>query len=117
MNFYNPYYYSLPTSLAQPKIGVLGKLFGKTGVSIGNFLSGTQKVLNIANQTIPLVKQVRPIIGNAKTMFKVMNEFKRVEKSNIQVNTENKEIYINEDAKNTKSNEYLSETEGPTFFV
>ena len=117
MNFYNPYYYSIPTNLAQPKIGLLGKLFGKTGVSIGNFLTGTQKVLNIANQTIPLVKQIRPMIGNAKTMFKVMNEFKRVEKSNIRVNTDNKQIDISDDSKNTKSNEYLYKKEGPIFFV
>lgn len=116
MNFYNPYYYSLPTNLVQPKVGFLGKIFGKTGVSIGNFLSGTQKVLNIANQTIPLVKQVKPIIGNAKTMFKVMNEFKRVEIPNISVDTKNIENNINDD-KNTKSNEYLTAQEGPTFFV
>ena len=32
---------------------------------------------NVANQAIPLVKQVKPVIGNAKTMFKIMNEFKK----------------------------------------
>ena len=29
-------------------------------------------------QGIPLIKQARPIIKNAKTMFKVMNEFKKI---------------------------------------
>ena len=113
MNFYNPYYYTLPTNYLQPKIGLLGRLFGKTGISIGNFLTGTQKVLNIANQTIPLVKQVRPMIGNAKTMFKVMNEFKRVEKT-----VTKKENPINENYDKTENNiDVNQENLGPTFFV
>ena len=32
MNFYNPYYYMQPTNFIQPKIGLLGKLFGSSGV-------------------------------------------------------------------------------------
>jgi len=119
MNYVNPYYYTLPTSLVQPKIGLLGRLFGSTGVSIGNFLNGTQKVLNIANQTIPLVKQVRPMIGNAKTVFKVMNEFKRV---NTPINANNN---LNSNFQNNISEEIKTEDEenkqfieeGPTFFI
>lgn len=109
MNFYNPYYYTFPTTLTQPKIGLLGRLFGSTGVSIGNFLNGTQKVLNIANQTIPLVKQIKPIIGNAKTMFRVMNEFKKADKPNIVVNNE---IVNNETIETTQTNNL-----GPKFFI
>lgn len=109
MNFYNPYYYTFPTTLTQPKIGLLGRLFGSTGVSIGNFLNGTQKVLNIANQTIPLVKQVKPIIGNAKTMFRVMNEFKKADKPNT---IEQKES-INNESNNTN----ISSNLGPQFFI
>lgn len=114
MNFYNPYYYSIPTNYLQPKIGLLGRLFGKTGISIGNFLTGTQKVLNIANQTIPLVKQVRPIIGNAKTMFKVMNEFKRVEKPVIKNSNKNHNKFENDLTNNIKN---IQNNLGPTFFV
>ena len=109
MNFYNPYYYTFPTSFAQPKVGMLGKLFGSTGISISNFLNGTQKVLNIANQTIPLVKQVKPMIGNAKTMFKVMNEFKKTDKPNI---IQKKEIISNE-VNSIPSKDNL----GPKFFI
>ena len=105
MNFGNPYYYAFSPVTSAPKIGLLGRLFGNTGFSIGNFLNGTQKVLNIANQTIPLVKQIKPVIGNAKTMFKVMNEFRKTDKNNIinKVTTkeEPKEIY----------------NEGPKFFI
>lgn len=119
MNYLNPYYYTMPTNLVQPKIGLLGRLFGSTGVSIGNFLNGTQKVLNIANQTIPLVKQVRPLVGNAKTVFRVMNEFKKVNtpiKTNINStqNNTNEELYI----ENTEKQEIKQNIEeGPVFFV
>jgi len=115
MNFYNPYYYVLPTTLSQPKIGLLGRLFGSTGISISNFLNGTQKVLNIANQTIPLVKQIKPVVGNAKTVFKVMSEFKKVnlpEKNNIIVNNNSK---IETNDKSKIENQIISE--GPTFFA
>jgi len=37
MNYFNPYYYSLPVSYIQPKVGLLGRLFGKTGITISNF--------------------------------------------------------------------------------
>lgn len=113
MNFYNPYYYTFPTTLTQPKIGLLGRLFGSTGASIGNFLNGTQKVLNIANQTIPLVKQVKPMIGNAKTMFRVMNEFKKTEKPIIIKNeTINNQTVDKENIETTNSNNL-----GPKFFI
>lgn len=119
MNFYNPYYYSIPTNLVQPKIGLLGRLFGKTGISIGNFLNSTQRVLNIANQTIPLVKQVKPVIGNAKTMFKVMNEFKRVQKPNANIVTNDNiiENSTNENNINSNIDNTINSNEGPTFFI
>lgn len=113
MNFYNPYYYAMPTNYIQPKIGLLGRLFGNTGISISNFINGTQKVLNIANQTIPLVKQVKPVIGNAKTMFKVMSEFKRTEKPTREINQIQNNISSNEE-KNTIIKE---DNLGPTFFI
>ena len=79
MNYYNPYFYSMPKTLTSsvPKVGLLTRLFGKSGATFSTILSGTQKVLGVANQAIPLVKQVRPMVSNAKTMFKIMNEFKR----------------------------------------
>ena len=118
MNYYNPYFFSTPTSLYQtPRIGLLSRLFGSSGVTFGGILNGTQRVLSFANQAIPFVKQVRPIIGNAKTMFKVMNEFKRSEKltnNNTVNNTKNNSAYRQA---NTVQNNYISTDEGPTFFM
>lgn len=80
MNYYNPYfgypYMSAPA--AATSRGLFSNLF-KNGINWGSILSGTQKTLNIANQAIPLVKQISPVMKNAKTMFRIMNEFKKVD--------------------------------------
>lgn len=112
MNYYNPYFYSIPITQT-PRIGLFSRIFGG-GINFGNILNGAQRALNFANQAIPLVKEVKPLIGNAKTMFKVMNEFKKVEKpinsnkSNVQKNNGNT---ID---KNIPNETYSN---GPTFFI
>ena len=95
MNYYNPYFYTVP----YPQPSLFNRLFG--GISFNKILNGTERALNFANQAIPLVKQVKPMIGNAKTIFKIMNEFKR---------TENKKTN-NIEKSNTFSNN------GPKFFA
>ena len=42
----------------------------------GEFLDGTQKTLNVINQAIPVVYQVKPMMNNAKTLFKIANIMK-----------------------------------------
>ena len=39
----------------------------------GTLLDGTQKTLGVINQAIPIVYQVKPIVNNAKTLFKIAN--------------------------------------------
>ena len=76
MNYYYPYFTINPYNMTQPSL--FSKLLGGIkGIKFSSILSGTQKTLNVVNQTIPLVKQVSPVMKNAKTMFKVMNEFKK----------------------------------------
>lgn len=105
MNFYNPYFYSVPSSTST---GLLSKL------SFSSIINGTTKTLNLVNQTIPLVKQVSPIIKNAKTMFNVMNEFKKAEPTT----TNKKSIPDSNILIDSKSNT-VNETKSnyPTFFV
>ena len=71
-------------------------------------INNTQKTLNIVNQAIPVIKQVKPVIGNAKTMFKVLNEFKK----NDTISTNN--AVSKEDISIKETN---SKLEGPTFFM
>ena len=113
MNYYNPYFNTYPylSTISSPRVGLIGRLFGGS-LNFGSILSGTQKTLNIVNQTIPIIKQASPIMKNAKTMFKVMNEFKKVDtpiNTNINnIEQINKEITIDES--------YRNEDSLPTFF-
>ena len=89
MNFYNPYFYSMPT-----ETGISSLL---SRFSLRSLINGTSKTLNFVNQAIPVVKQVSPIMKNLKTMFNVMNEFKKNDIDNtINTNSNNREdIKIN----------------------
>lgn len=109
MNYYNPYFSALPYMSAAPKLGLFSRLFGGN-LSFGTILSGTQKTLNIVNQTIPLVKQAGPVFKNAKTMFKVINEFKKIEPPVSEVNNTNTVSGTGETIIETSNN-------NPTFFA
>ena len=101
MNFYNPYFfpYQIPRST-----GLFGGLLKKFNFS--SIINGTQKTLNTINQIIPLVKQARPMVDNARTMFKLMSEFNRSDEKEVKKGTkkvESKETTLNYNG-------------GPTFF-
>ena len=118
MNYYNPYFYNMPGAVSSGTgTGLFSRLFG--GLSFGRIISGTERVLNFANQAIPLVKQVKPIIGNAKTMFRVMNEFKKNEKpiNNSVNNNINSNINNTKNTKNENYNTEYSNNNEPTFFM
>lgn len=75
----------------------LGKagLFGSIrAMNWGNILGNTQKTLGIINQAIPIVYQVKPIMNNARTMFKVMGAVKgdTVESVNTSYQPQNEPI-------------------------
>lgn len=95
MNFYNPYFYSMPTESGISSI--LSKF------SLSSIINGTSKTLNLVNQAIPVVKQVSPLMKNVKTMFNVMNEFKKTET----ISTTNTNTNI----------EKTNNDNNPTFFV
>ena len=124
MNYYNPYFFNAPSSLSAlsttPRVGLLTRLFGRSGITLGGILNGTQRALSFANQAIPFVKQVKPMIGNAKTMFRIMNEFKKSEKPVSIKNNINSHVNYNNNYKydtDIKQNNYIESDEGPTFFI
>ena len=43
------------------------------GLNISGFLDGTQKTLSVINQAIPIVYQVKPLVSNLGTVFKISN--------------------------------------------
>lgn len=108
---YNPYFmYPAYNALSAPKIGLFSRLFGN-GINFSSILSGAGKVVNFANQAIPLVKQMPPLVRNAKTMFRVMNEFKKVDENETR---KTKNVVENKED-NIKQKEPLSS--GPVFFI
>ena len=114
MNYYNPYYYMVPTATS----GLGRGLFGTTlrrGINWSSILNGAQRTLGLVNQAIPLVKQAAPMMRNAKTMFKVMNEFKKVD---TPINNSNNmsDSVINDNSIPNESAQFVSNS-WPTFFV
>lgn len=101
MNFYNPYFYSLPTSTT-------GSLLSK--LSLSSIINGTSKTLNLINQTIPIIKQVSPMMKNAKTMFNIMNEFRKTDPTIPTQVSDSKMLEKTESVVNSQENY-------PTFFV
>lgn len=115
---YNPYYFAPYISQAPIRSGIFNNIFGgiKT-INWSGILGGTQKALNIANQAIPVIKQVSPMMKNAKTMFKVMNEFKKVETPEVVTINNDSSSYNNDNNLNISESKTLENINGPTFFI
>ncbi len=43
------------------------------GIKWGGILDGTQKTLGVINQAIPIVYQVKPMVSNMRSVFKIAN--------------------------------------------
>lgn len=122
MNYYSPYFSYAPYTAAPASRGILSSIVGGVkGINWSGLLSNVQKTLGIVNQAIPMVKQVSPIVNNAKTMFKIMNEFKKVDtpiNSNDSKNIQNlneQKTNIETATNNTVTNDQYDS--GPTFFI
>ena len=108
-SFYNPYMYNnirFNNASSFGKIGLFGGLFKKFNLS--SFLTGANKTLNVVNQAIPIYYQIKPMVANAKTMFKVINAVK-----NTDNNKTNSTITKTETKKESKNINDGS----PTFFI
>ena len=108
----NPYFYQ---SVARPSL--ISRLFGGGGTAAaargvsrlnwGTILS--QKSLGIINQAIPIVYQVKPMIDNAKTMFKIAGAVKDSDSSN------SSNSYKSSAQNNEVSNNYTNNK--PIFYI
>ena len=116
--FNNPYLYQ---NVARR--GLLSRLFGGTraastvggamgaarsGIDWGSLLSNTQKSLGIINQAIPIVYQVKPIINNAKTMFRIAGAVRDDNKDR-----QNKNNYVNDSYNSTS----IENDNKPIFYI
>lgn len=62
-------------------------------IKFSDLLDGTGKTLNVINQAIPLVYQVKPIINNTKTIFKIANSFKNIDNIPTTKSSNNKPVF------------------------
>ncbi len=120
-NFYNPYMYN--NFVNNQVLGRTIPRITKSGFNLNNlfkkfsftgFLSGASKTLNVVNQAIPIYYQVKPMISNAKTMFKVM---KAVKTPDYQQSQHKTNAYNIKSEKNTSTNSNYSSNGNPTFFL
>lgn len=97
-NFF-PYNHQANNNLLKKGLGFLSL----RNINWSNILNNTQKTLNVINQAIPVYYQIKPIWGNAKTMFRVIGALKTSDSKTDNVST-------SDDKKNTSE-------QGPVFFI
>lgn len=118
MNYY-PYNYNYYNQ----KIPKPSLFRGLKKYNWNNFLNGTGKTLNVINQAIPIIYQVRPILNNAITMFRVMNAVRgsdddtnnRVSSSKVQKDNTSNKTSSNDLRKAT--NDSYDDNSNLTFFI
>lgn len=148
--FYNPYLYQPYYQAANMARGLggianasrVGSALGSSGAlassasgigrgllgrfSFSGFLNGASKTLNVVNQAIPIFYQVRPMINNAKTMFKVLGAVKEdnssstVRNQNIQNSEKTSSSTNSIEKENTYSKQIIEKeeaTNNPVFFI
>ncbi len=73
----NPFFYNNASS------GLLSSL---KNIGWGTILSNTQKTLGIINQAIPIIYQVKPLISNMGTAFKIASEINKPDEKDSREN-------------------------------
>lgn len=108
----NPFMYQnlYKPSFLSRLLGGAGAMRGAvSGINWGNILTTTQKSLGVINQAIPLIYQVKPIISNAKTMFKIADAIKS-DKKNTSPSTQK------ETSTNSQSSTFKNDNK-PIFYI
>lgn len=91
-----------PNQFTNPSL--ISKLLNlKDTIKWSELLEGTKKTLDVVNQAIPIYYQVKPIISNAKTLFKVANVINNNTTEAIAENEEKNQSEIKEEVSTTSS--------------
>lgn len=84
----------------------------RRGINWNNILNNTQRTLGIINQAIPIVYQVKPLLTNARTLFRVASA----------LNSNDDDDEVNEVREETNYNrnvnyETKKDSNGPIFYL
>ena len=94
---------------------MFGPKIGTSSFSFGKILGGLSKTLGVVNQVIPIYKEAKPMIQNARTAFSLIKEFGSSTTNRIISNTE-KNMKPIKDKINQIEKENPITQKGPTFF-
>ncbi len=86
-----------------------------SGLSFGKVLGGISKTLGVVNQIIPLYKEAKPMIDNARSAISIIKELGNTTTTKIMNNTSKNLKPIKEKLQNMTTNITPNE-KGPTFF-
>lgn len=102
---------SLLGARSAPAVNALGSATKSTFTFTG-LLNGASKTLGVINQAIPVFYQVKPIINNAKTMYRVAKEINSNDKKNNSTNTNS-----SNNSNNTNNTSNNNDVNKPNFFI
>ena len=107
---------SLLGARSAPAVNALGGATKASTFTFSGLLNGASKTLGVINQAIPVFYQVKPIINNAKTMYRVAKEINSNDRKNTNTNNSNNS---NNSNNNTSTNNVSNNNDvnKPNFFI
>ena len=99
---------------AAPAVSALGGAIKASTFTFSGLLNGASKTLGVINQAIPVFYQVKPIINNAKTMYRVAKEINSNDRKNTSTNSSNNNSNNNTKTNNVSNNNDVNK---PNFFI
>jgi len=94
---------------------MFGPKIGTSSFSFGKILGGLSKTLGVVNQVIPIYKEAKPMIQNARTAFSLLKEFGNNTSSRI-ISTTKKNMTPIKEKINTFNSVNSKNSNTPTFF-
>lgn len=89
---YDPYFWTppiYPMPIIAPKPSLLQSMKYSLGqMNLSSTIKTAQKTLYTANQIIPIIYQLRPVLHNAKTAFRVVKAVKQFDLDDIDADIE-----------------------------
>lgn len=94
---------------------MFGNGLNTSSLSVSKVLGGLSKTLGTINQIIPIYKEAKPMIQNAKTAFSLFKEFSNSTANKI-INNADKNVKPIKEKISNISNTNLKTINNPTFF-
>lgn len=108
---------SLLGARSAPAVNALGGATKASTFTFSGLLNGASKTLGVINQAIPVFYQVKPIINNAKTMYRVAKEINSNDRKNTSTNTNNSNNNNSNNNTSTNNVSNNNDVNKPNFFI